>query len=343
MNFQNNRYTLRLADSGDNEEIEKIFESEGFSGGISVKYMRSPKPYESFCMDGEYVKIMVICDNENGMLCAVGGAVVRTEYLGGKKEKCAYLTGLKIHPDYRRKIRFIPQAYEFLRGELAGCKCCYTTILDGNTAAAAMLEKGHKGMPEYRYLGHYTTYCFHGGRKILPVEKNNADGFEKLMENHFSRHDLTPADYMSGGFGKRNFYCLRENGEMTACCFIGDQREHKQYKMCSYSGAYRLLSRLPTRIFGYPAFPKANEYINYGTVSYLYVKNNDKRLCRAFLRSAAADAGFSVLLWGGFENNPLCTAMDGIKAVKYGSRMYLAEWEKGADVNGIIGAEAALL
>lgn len=343
MNFLSNKYTLRLADSRDNEGIEQIFESEGFSGGISVKYMRSPKPYESFCADGDYAKIMVITDNEAGRTAAVGGAVVRTEYLNGKKEKCAYLTGLKIHPDYRGKIHFISKAYSFLRQEISDCKCCYTTILDDNSAAMSLLEKGHRNMPKYRYLGHYTTYCFHGGKKIIGVEKNNAEGFDELVRSHFSGQSLTPADHNCGGFGEKNFYCVREKGEIIACCFIGNQQAHKQYKMCSYGGIYRLLSRLPTRLLGYPEFPKAGREINFGIVSYLYIKDNDRRLCGDFLRSAAADTEFSLLLWGGFENNPLCAAMDGIKAVKYGSRLYSVEWDDPAEINGVIGVEAALL
>lgn len=343
MNFQNNKYTLRFADSGDNKGIAEIFESEGFSGGISVKYLRGKKPYESFCADGDSAKILVITDNENDRTAAVGGAVVRTEFLNGKKEKCAYLTGLKIHPDYRGKLRLISKAYSFLRQEISDCKCCYTTILDDNAAAIALLEKGHKNMPRYRYLGHYTTYCFHGGRKIIEVEKNNTEGFDELLISHFSRKSLAPADPDCKGFGEKIFYCARENGRIIACCFIGDQQAHKQYKMCSYSGIYKLLSKLPTRLLGYPEFPRSGREINFGVVSYLYVRDNDRKLCRDFLRSAAADADFSLLLWGGFENDPLCAAMDGIKAVRYGSRLYSIEWDEPAEISGVIGIEAALL
>lgn len=345
MNFRNNRYTLRFADSTDNDGIREIFESGCFSGGISVQYLRGETPYQSFSADGDVNRIMVITDNESGRTAAVGGAVVRYEYLNGKKEKCAYLTGLKIHPDYRRRISFIAQSYEFLHGGISDCRCCYTTILDDNREAIAMLEKKHRNMPEYRYLGHYTTYCFHGGKRIIPLERGNTDGFDGLMRTHFSSQSLVPADYRCAGFGDTVFYSYRENGELLACCFIGNQQGHKQYKMSSYSGGYRLLSRLPTRLFGYPEFPKPDSLINHGVVSYLYVKNNNKRLCADFLRSAAAQTDFSLLIWGGFENNPLCGALNSMKTVHYGSRLYSVVWDGdiAPDINGIIGMEAALL
>ncbi|MBQ8841360.1 MAG: hypothetical protein IJZ65_01860 [Ruminiclostridium sp.] len=343
MNFQNNRYTLKFADSSDNEGICEIFESGSFSGGISVQYLRGKTPYESFSADGDINRIMVVKDNSTGRTVAVGGAVVRNEYVNGGKEKCAYLTGLKIHPDYRRKLSFIAKAYSFLREGISDCPFCYTTVLDDNREAVSLFEKKHKNMPVYKYLGHYTTYCFHGGKGIIPVEIDNTDGFEEVMKKYFSEMSLVPCDTDYEGFGKKKFYSYRENGEIKACCFIGNQQSTKQYKMCSYGGIYKLVSKLPTKLFGYPEFPRPDSIINHGVVSYLYVKDNDPKLCSDFLRSAAKETDFSLLIWGGFDNNPLCDAMNRLKTVHYGSRLYSVVWDEENDITGVIGMEAALL
>ena len=346
MNFQNNKYTLEFAEDKDNEGIIKVFESGHFSGGISVKYLRNPNPLASFSADGDKAKIMIIRDNECNKIIAVGGAVIRNEYVKGSIKKCGYLTGLKITPEYQKKIRFIAKAYQFLYEHISECDCFYTTILDDNKSTIAMFEKGHKNMPEYKYLGHYTTYCFNGGKKLIELEKNNLSGFEKIMNTYFCKLSFSPVNYNYAGFGKKDFYCVRNGSEIIACCFVGNQQNTKQYHMCSYSGLYGLLSRMPTRLFGYPSFPKPNRDINFGVLSYLYIKNNDKRLCSDFLRSVACDAGFSLLMWGGFENNPLCKAMDGMKVVKYGSRLYSVYWDKSENITldgSVIGVETALL
>ena len=157
MNFQNDRYTLRLADASDDPGIRRIFESGSFPGGLDIRFLRGDSPCGSFCADGDDAKILVIIDNADNTAAAVGGAVIREEFVNGEAARCAYLTGLKIHPDYRRQILFIPQAYRFLREEIADCRYTYTTILDGNTDVIRMLEKKRRTMPEYRYLGHYTT------------------------------------------------------------------------------------------------------------------------------------------------------------------------------------------
>lgn len=343
MNFQNNRYTLRLADASDNAGIAEIFESESFHGNIDVKFLRNPKPFESFLADGDTAKILVAVDNVKQRTVAVGGAVIRREYVNGKEEKCAYLTGLKVHPEYRKKLFFIAKAYELLGEYVKDCNYVYTTVLDGNEAAIKMFEKKHRNMPEYRYLGHYTTYCFHGGRKTAAVEKNCMEGFDTLVRNHFSKQNLVPCDYNYKGFGEKDFYCVRKNGEIIACCFVGNQQGQKQYKMCAYGGILKAVSHIPTQWFGFPEFPKSGCIINHGVISYLYVKDNDKKLCRDFLRSVAAESGFSLLLWGAFENHPLAAAMKKMKTVKYGSRLYSVVWDGEAELTGIIGMEAALL
>lgn len=341
--LQNQTYTIRFADSADNDRLCDLFQSTSFTGGLSVQYLRGQSPYDSFLADGADARILLAIDRRADRLCAVGGAVIRREYLHGAAEKCAYLTGLKIHPDYRKKFPFLSKAYAFLHEAVADCRICYTTILDDNQDAISLLEKRHKNMPEYRYLGHYTTYCFHGGKKLLPLEKNNMDGFDELMKTYFSAMNLAPADYGYGGFGEKTFYALRENGRIIACCFAGNQQATKQYKMCAYGGIYRLVSKLPTRLLQYPAFPKASALINHGVISYLYIKDHDPDLGRAFLRSVAADTDFSLLIWGGFENNPLRPALDKMRTIRYGSRLYQVLWEDTPAPRGIIGVEAALL
>ncbi|MCH5196677.1 MAG: hypothetical protein J1F28_08180 [Oscillospiraceae bacterium] len=342
MNSQNKRYIMRFADSGDSDGIKNVFESGVFGGDLSVQYLRGERPVDSFFADGDDAKIIVASDTEQNSVIGVGAAVIQRLFLNGQEEKCAYLTGLKIHPEYQGKLPFIARAYGLMREEISDCKCVYTTILDDNKPVISMLEKKRRNMPEYRYLGHYTTYCFHGGKHILPLE-NDPDGFEEIMRRHFAKQSLVPAKTDHAGFGNKRFYCYRKNGEIIACCFVGDQSEFKQYKMSSYGGVYKLLSRLPTRLLGYPAFPKAGGIIRHGAVSYLYVKDNDRGLCSDFLRSVATDAGFSLLIWGGFENNPLCMAMDKMKTVHYGSRLYQVFWDEPVGINGIIGVEAALL
>ncbi len=343
MNFQNDRYTLRLADASDDPGIRRIFESGSFPGGLDIRFLRGESPCSSFCADGDDAKILVIIDNADNTLAAVGGAVIREEFVNGEAARCAYLTGLKIHPDYRRQILFIPQAYRFLREEIADCRYTYTTILDGNADVIRMLEKKRRNMPEYRYLGHYTTYAFTHRRNGLRLD-SDLSGYEETLHRYFAAQSLVPCRQDYPGFGKGRWYALHDQRELIACCYVGDQSAFKQYQLCHYGGMYRILSKLPTRLLGYPAFPREGTRIRHGVVSYLWVTGNHAELCKAFLQGVAGEAGYDLLLWGGFENHPLVPVLDRMKTVRYGSRLYQVCWEDSTvPIGGTIGMEAALL
>lgn len=341
MNFQNDRYTLRFAEDCDNESISRIFSSGSFSGDLDIQFLRSDQPMSSFRADGE-PRIMVTTDNNDGSIIAVGGAVVRDEYVNGRAEKCAYLTGLKVLQSYRGRLSFIAKAYQFLGDHLEDCRCCYSTILDSNKPVIAMMEKRHRNMPEYRFISHYTTYCWSSRKAVMQLDNCTA-GFDELMDRYFSRRDLTPVDPYMQGFGKQTFWCFRDGGSIKACCFVGDQQNTKFYKLKSYGGVYRFISKLPTQLLGYPAFPAEGSIIDHGVVSYLYVDNCDRNLCSSFLRSVAALSGHSLLIWGGADDDPLCRCLDSMKTVRYGSRLYQVIWSGSQPELCDTGVEAALL
>ena len=145
---QHGRYILRLAQPSDNDGIRSIFESGSFAGGMNIQFLRGKLPLSSFEADGDKAHILVAEDTRENRLIAVGGAVVLTEYLNGVPEKCAYLTGLKVHHDYRGRLSFIPHAYGIMGALIQDCAAAYTTILDGNISVIKMFEKRRKNMPE---------------------------------------------------------------------------------------------------------------------------------------------------------------------------------------------------
>lgn len=341
------RFTLRFADCNDNEGIKQVYESGSFPGNLQVQFLRNPRPYESFAADGEQVFMQVIIDNENDTIVAVGGAVVRQEYVSGKIQKCAYMTGLKVKPEYQKKLFLLTEAYQKLQEKLEDCEHVYTTILDDNTAAIKLLEKKRKSIPPYIYLGHYMTFCFAGGKKCLDIKVT-----DKIDTSGIPKYSFTPVDHGLSGLGNKNWYYYEENGEILAACFVGDQREYKQYKLCAYGGVLKAVSHLPTKFLGYPAFPKPGTVINHGVLSYLYVKDNDKELCKKFIRSVVKATDYDLYIWGCFENHPLLQSFMEMKTVHYGSRLYEVDYKRRyesvdgkqlVDAYGTIGVEVALL
>lgn len=346
MNFQNDRYTLRFAEKGDDAAIRAVFAAGAFGGGLSIRFLRDPSPLASFGRDGQ-ARIMVLLDNQAGKLFGVGGVVIRREFVGGQPRNTGYLTGLKILPEYQKRFRYIPQAYQYLyENTRDAVDVYYSTILSGNTAVQKMLEKPRKNMPRYIPLAEYTTYCFAaGGPPRKGVVRGDLRGVDALFASYFSRCDFAPVSRVLPGLTEGDFFTLRDgNGTLMACCAVYDQRAWKQYELRGYGGIYRVVSKLPTRLLGYPRLPMPGSQIDYASIVFLYVKDDDPALGVRLLRGAAAQCGHvDMLLLGMAEGHPLSGMFRRIRSVRYGSRLYQVCWGEPAALSGRIGMEVSLL
>ncbi len=333
MSSRNERFEYRLAIPEDSTAILDLYESEGFSGNISVLYTRRPDPIQSLKQEGDEVIVSVMVDREQNRICAVGCCVIRNAYLNGVVKRTGYLTGLKVHPDYRRRVPHIARSYDRMY-ELTKdlVDFYYTTILKENVTARKMLEKKRKGMPDYQPRGTYTVYCFRTGVKRdkpskYRFEKGKAADVRAFYEEQLRLNNLSPDSAETGPAGSA-FYILRdEHGEIAAACSLWNQQEVKQYIITGYSGIYRVLKHLPLNILGYPNLPKEQVPANYACVSMLCVKEQDPAAAEVLIGKVSEQAtAFDFLMAGVFEYQPLHKAFSNIRHIKYESILYTVQW-----------------
>lgn len=345
---QNNKIELRLAGPGDRDGIRRVFESGKFDGDFSIQFLRNPDPLTSMGHDGDRAVIILMEYVDTREIIAVAGCVIRREYVGAKIKRIGYLTGLKVLPEYQRKVYCITDGYQFIRDSTrADVDLYYTTILSSNTGAVKLLEKKHRNMPTYHYLGDYTTYCIKaGGVSRIRLTGISNEERENLYSAALPNLDFAPADTNLYELKDENFYALRDStGQILACCAIYDQQIDKQYVISGYSRKYKLISKIPTQFFGYPRFPKAGNALNYASVVFLYVKDGNPVLGRRFIKAVAAHAKrYDLLLSGLFVNNPNRVLFEKVKHIKFNSRLYEVAWDEHryTPVNPI-GLEVSLL
>lgn len=348
MRCQNNKIELRLAGPGDRDGIRKVFESGKFDGNFSIQFLRNPDPLISMGHDGDRAVLIIMEYVDTGEIIAVAGCIIRREYVGSEIKRIGYLTGLKILPEYQRKVHCITDGYQFIRESTReDVDLYYTTILSSNTGAIKLLEKKHKNMPSYIYLGDYTTYCLKtGGMSRDRLTELKPEELRSLYSTELPKLDFAPADTDLFGLEEDDFYALRgPDGQILAACAIYDQQEDKQYVVSGYCGKYKFLSKIPTRLFGYPRFPKAGSTLIYASVAFLYIKNADPKLGRRFIKAVANYAKrYDLLLLGLFENNPNRALFEKVKHVKFQSRLYEVVWEEPRyNPGNPIGLEVSLL
>jgi hypothetical protein len=335
MNCRNKRFIIDLASPAEAEEILKIYESGDFKGKISVLYTRRPDPIKSLRQEGEKVVIPILKDQSNGKICGMGCCVIRKAYLNGEIKNTGYLTGLKILPEYRKKLLPIADVYNFLYEQTKNeVDIYYTTILKENTAVQKMLGKKRKKMPEYLYQGDYTVFCFRTGRKVFTnnqyvLQKGKSDELKPFFKEEEKQYQFSPVITSIYEEPNKKFFTLRnQEGQILAACCVWNQQDYKQYIITDHKGIYKILQKMPTKLFGYLSLPKKNAPANYACVSLLYVKDDAPNLAQYFIKKVAEySKEYDFLMLGLFDDHPLKTIFRQIKHLKYQSRLYLVRWD----------------
>ena len=327
MSSRNERFEYRLATPEDDQPILEIYESGSFSGNISVLFTRRPDPYESLKREGENVIIPIMKDKQDNKICAVGCCVIRKAYINGEVKRTGYLTGLKVLPEYQRRMPHIAHTYDYLYQQTKNqVDVYYTTILKDNVLAQKMLEKRRKGMPIYQHIGDYTVYCFKTGSRQKSqgtiFEKGNSNGVKAFYDSQLKNFNFSPVNIP--GLKEQEIFTLRDlDGNVIAACKIWDQQSYKQYIITGYQGLYKVIKKFPLRILGYPNLPRENSPVNYASVTMLCVKDNNKDLAEYFIKEVAQTSeDFDFLMCGLYENHPLNAVFTKIRHIKYESKVY---------------------
>lgn len=338
MSYRNERYTFEQAGPEHSRYLLKIYESEEFTGNISVLYTRRPDPYLSLLQEGEKTVIPIMLDREKEQVCGMGACVIRKVHLNGRILTAGYLTGMKSLPEYRRRIPHIREVYQYLHDQTKDqVNIYYTTILKDNVTAQKMLEKKRKHMPEYRYQGEYTVYCFSTGagqynkdNKGYRFAKCSLAEVESFFQNSAASFNFSPVGMKWHGLTDHDCYCLEDQeGGIVAACALWNQQSYKQYMVTKYQGIYRYLRKIPLKLFGYPNLPLENQPLNYAGITMLAVKDHDRKLAEFFIRKIFTAANsYDFLMLGFFQNHPLSAAIAKIKSIKYSSRLYTVHWNE---------------
>ena len=342
MTYLNDRFELRPATTMDAEQILKIYEGQEFSGNISVIYTRRPNPYLSLLKEGETVFLFVCYDHKESILCGAGGCVIRQAYIKGELKAAGYLTGLKLLPQYRKKVPYIANAYQFMHERTKDLvDLYYTTILIENTPAQRLLEKKRKNMPAYNLKGIYTVFCFlagkHTAKKNYNLECGNIENLETFYKKNAIQWSLFPSDFSMKSYPKDAVYTLRdESGDILAACALWNQQAHKQYIVTDYKGIYKYLQWFPLKWFGYPNLPKRGQIANCANYHMLCVKDSNTDAALYFIKKIAEkESGYDFLMLGLFENHYLAAHLQRIRHIKYQSKFYEVNWDSSPSTLGL--------
>ena len=350
------RFAFCLASPDDGDEILEILEGEEFKGSISLLYTRRPDAFKSLLLEGDEVLITVCRDLQEGRIAGFGACAIREQFIDGKPERVGYLFGLRGRKEYQRVFHLLPKGYAFLRSclEKKGVRFFYTSILEDNDYALSLFAKRRAYMPTYENLGTYTVYMMktNMGRPHSPLDPGGVfavgpngawrfesvgpDGFQEVtdfLNREGSRRQLFPVvrPGQSRGPAIDSYRVIRNaEGQVIAAGAAWDQRPYKQYVMQGFGGYMKWVGRLSflLPILGYPPVPKTGSVVNFFTLSYWAVKDDDPQTFRALLEGFSRTGGdYSCFVIGLHETDPLNRVAEAIRHISYRSRIKAVGWD----------------
>lgn len=351
MSMKSDEFIFREAQPQDGEGIAELLSLADFGGEIQLLYTRGKDPITSFRRDGEEVLVLCCRHTASERLAGFGVAAINTLWVDGQKQKVAYLSGLRVHPDFRRKTMLLSKAYEFMMNWLREKEVAFTvtSILKDNVAVQRMLEKKRKSMPWYHFLKAYRVYVLPKKKFILPKAysfKKGVDIDEKKWREFYEREARRYSFYPFWDEIEAEQLRLlldSEDNIVAACQY--KKREDKKHFLHAYEGKAKLLSylgKLPQR-WGYPSMPRAGSFLDYEYLSYpLAASGQEEALLSLYRQMTMERENLHYLLVGCIEGSGMDSFLGKYYPLHYDSRLYLVDPWKDGRVEEWVQKESAL-
>lgn len=148
MLIRDRKFEIVRATPADSADIRRLFENIRYDAAIDLQFRRGNDPYRSFQEEDDGAVVLLLKETSTGRTVGMGAASFHRVYLGGEVRRSAYLNGLKLLPEYRMRLRVLPEAFSRLLEETQGeSDICYAAVLQQNTPVQRMFEKPHRTVP----------------------------------------------------------------------------------------------------------------------------------------------------------------------------------------------------
>lgn len=358
------RVRFDIATRDDDAGIRRLLRENPMPGRISISLEREPDYFADADLPDEEKQTIVA--SEGGRVVCAGSCVIRKRFVNGQPQRVGYLGGLRLDADKAGRFDIVRRGYEVFR-ELqrdAPADFYFTSIAADNERARTFLERGLPGMPRYEFIGEFVTLLIPGSRsrrrkaadrrdtfKGPPSHVGGYEAVEGLVEcvNDYSyRNQFAPcwtANELRAlrvlGLRTEDFYIVSDNGSITACAALWDQRGFKQTVIRGYAPWLRRMRpvlNFITWLKGGTQFPAVGETLANAFVSHLaFAPGEPERLIElvAELRKVAARRGIESLTLGFAADNPyLAMLRRAVRGREYRSRIYVVHWP---DLGGVAG------
>lgn len=349
MNFQ-----VDLAGLDDDAAIRRLLAANAVPGRVTITFEREPDYFAGCATMGR--SCQVLAARAGDQIAGVACRATRPMFVNGRETEIGYLGQLRVDRRFRghwlvsRGFRFLKRLHD----DNPVPAYLLSVIEENREALGVLIERRRQGFPVFHELGRLLTLA-------LPLKPLKQTGSSLLCEvNQASRNDLPaivdflrrrgaarqffPAyseeDFCGDatlGFRVEDFFLARREGKSAGVIGLWDQSSFKQTVPRGYAGWLRLarpVYNFGARLLSRPLLPGVGEKISCAYASFVCIADDDPEVFRALLRrvyGVAAERGFSYLMMGLDERDPLLRVAQTYSHIAYRSRVFLAGWENEAN------------
>jgi hypothetical protein len=345
------RLLFQLATHADDLALRQLLQNIRMDGIISVSFRREPNYFAAHDCEGHFVQVITARDSSTGQVVGMGSRSVRERYFAGCSRNIGYLSGLRIHPQFRRGT-MLARGYKFLKELDQDHKADFyvTTIAVENKPATEALLGGRADLPFYKKLGRLNTWIVPKRKKnikpsanvtIRPIDDNDTQELMSLLEKVSQVRDLLPCykepDFrfpstVFAGMQKGDLLGMWIDGVLVGTLGVWDQRAMKQVVVEEYGwwlSWLRPFYNVWAGLSGRVRFPRPGDCLPLvtGALPVALGKGVDVYgdLVDAVASHLPDDA--DALMIGLTENDPLTEAVRDRAIQKYQTDIFAVSWD----------------
>lgn len=351
-------YYFSLAGENDNAALCALAKNIGMEGPLCLTFSKDPDFFRAEKLGASSLDVITVRERETDRVVGFGSRSIRNVFMNGVPREIGYLSSLRGLPEVR-KGTLLARAYKMLKRvhEDGKVPCYFTTILEDNEYAKAMLTSGRAGLPRYTEAGPYHTYLFDrhiwnrdwrdAGFEVdhVPATESaeilefiNAENQRYQFAPHLRLEDFAPEGIFSPYYAPKTFFVARKNGLVVAAAAPWDQYASKQIIVERYNPALSLL-RYGYNAYAYwrrmPRLPRAGSVVRPLFISFLAVREGCfdavPPLLGAIIRYYDAPIYHSVVMGFNAEHS-LAKLVSREPHYLIKSRIYMVDWNNGANV-----------
>lgn len=336
-------FELRWANEADDEKIRECLKDNPMKGDISITFEAEPSALDAVKVIGPSRVIVGYLKDE---LVGFGVISEKELFINGESQRVGYLSALRVNQQYRGR-RFLKQGFDAFRQHHQEQPLPFyiTSILESNTHARAVLERGRANLPDYHFHHTLNTHIIVPSKKDRPrrdIGTGDMIGLEHIVEfmhEQGSKRQFFP-HYTTEDFGTEklrglqtsDFYVAVEGNEIVGIAGVWNQGDFKQARVVDYSTTInmtRKLLGLASTVTRAPRLPPKGELLDAFYVSFPLVKDDDPNILRDLISAISHDHHHSnYFIIGLSETDPLNAGLEKFSPRTERFRAYTVTFEE---------------